>query len=233
MNFLQLAQRAKSEAELAGPVPTAVATATGNTLRLVNALADAWTQIQLLPFGWRWMRAQALGDIGAAGGMQYTIDALLSVSAGTTRFAKWAPETWDYCVTAYVASNPAAEWNLQWLPYEQFRSLFLVRQHVAGPPTYWSVANNGDMLIGPTPDASYKLRADYFKSPQSLALDADVPECPSQYHMAIVWKALASRGTAGAEPETVARAVGHYSEIEAALIRDQATPITITALSLA
>lgn len=233
MNYLQLVQRGKSEAEIAGPPPLSVVGLTANTLRLANAISNAWVQIQMLPFNWRWMRATALGDVSVAGGMAYSIDELLGVAAGTTRFAKWLPPSTHYRVRAYDPANVnGGEWPLCWEPYDLFQSRFLVGVHTAAAPQFWSVAPDNELLIGPTPDRTYRLRADYLKSPQILALDADTPECPSQYHMAPVWKALASRGLAGAEPETVARAMGEYSEIESALIRDQGERITILASPL-
>lgn len=234
MNYLALVNRTKKESPHAGGALLSIASAVGQTAKMVDWVADAWNEIQLeVNFrNWKWMRAQAIGDVTVVGGMSYTIDQLLGVSAGTTRFRRWQVETEEYRPTAYLASNPSSEWRMYFMGYEQFSMQYLRGTHTPGAPQYWTIAPSGAVIFGPTPDQSYKVRLDYWKSNQQLTLDTDVPECPADFHMVIVWKALNDSGAVDAAPETVARAADHYDAMMTRLMADQAQSITIEARPL-
>lgn len=234
MNYLQLVNRVKRESPHTGGDLASLASAVGQTAKMVGWVQDAWNEIQNMcsQFNWKWMRARALGDVTVVGGMAYTIDQLLGVAAGTTRFRRWQPETDEYRITAYLDAQPQNEWHLRFLDYETFDMRFLRGQHAAGPPQFWSTSPTNQLLVGPTPDQSYKVRADYWKSNQILTADTDIPEMPVDFHMMIVWKALNDSGAFDAASETVARSYGHYERIESDLIADQRQTMTITARPL-
>lgn len=235
MNYLQLAQRLRRESGLAGTSLTStIVGAIGDSQRLVDWIADAWRELQneVHERRWRWLRAQCLGDI-VSPTMAYTIDELLGVSAGATRFAFWVPQSRVYRPTVYLASTPGTEWHLTFMPYETFRQLFLIGQPAGGPPQCWSISPSNQLLIGPPPDQAYKVRADYYRAPQELASDTDTPEMPTQHHMVIVWKALVDYGSYDAGQEVIARARDNLDDTYMALLLSQAEAPEVAAPPLA
>jgi len=57
-------------------------------------------------------------------------------------------------------------------------------------PMQATILPNGQIKFIPAPDAVYPITYDYFKAPKVLSLNADESLIPSQYHMAIVARAL-------------------------------------------
>jgi hypothetical protein len=142
-----------------------------------------------------------------------------------TRFGQFIPEDWDYKPSYFLASSPATELPLKFVDWNVFRSMFIVGTHDAAPPQYWSVAPNGYLNIGPTPDDIYTYRFDYQKSPQELAADGDTPEMPSKFHSIIAWKALMLMSAADADSSLYTTAYGQYEDLESELILDQGAQI--------
>lgn len=226
MNYLQLVQRAKLEAGLAGAVPSSIGSTVGDTARIAGWVSDAYNDLQLQAHrNWRWLRSTATGTVTVAGGMSYTIDQLLGVGAGTTRFSRWRNEGNGYRVRAWPIASPEQVIDVRQLDHDEFVRRFLVGTHAAAAPQYWAIAPSGEILVGPTPDASYRLRADYVKSPQQLTLDGDTPEMAPQFHMAIVWLALWSYAGYDAAPEVGVRAQTQYEGIELGLVAQEAEGI--------
>lgn len=234
MNYLQLVQRTKVEAGLQGATPVSIASTVGDTAKVAGWVADAWRAIQLESHrNWRWLRATGVGSI-VAGTLEYTIDELLGADPGETRFDRFrSNEGAYYRPRCWSASAPANVWALKQLDHDDFVQRFLVGEHAAAAPQFWSFAPSGEMLIGPTPDAAYSLRFDYVKSPQELTADDDVPEMPAQFHMAIVWMALWSFAGYDAAPEVAARAQAQYDEIDVGLVASQAEQMRFGSVPLA
>ena len=61
---------------------------------------------------------------------------------------------------------------------------------VSNAPSSITITPSDRLRVYPAPDAAYAITGDAFKVPQVLTNDTDVPLMPSEYHMAIVWKAL-------------------------------------------
>lgn len=230
MNLLQLLQRWKRETSIPGPAPATVAGVANNIERGIDWINDTYTEIQNKPRNWKWMRATAVGDITTSV-LQYTIDELLGVAAGATRFRRFVSQSQFYRVTAYVDGTPENEFKLRWLPWDDFRQRFLIGAPQGAAPQYWSESPAGKMAINP-PDQAYKLRFDYWRSNAPLlAVDSDTPEFPSDFHMVLVWGALNKYGSRLAAPEVVARSANAYEALFGQLDANQGEQIEFEAPS--
>lgn len=71
-------------------------------------------------------------------------------------------------------------------------SLFDETPSGTGAPRYYYVGGRSPrgLRLYPTPDGAYTLRARYQSSPDTLTLDADIPEIPSDYHDLLITYAL-------------------------------------------
>jgi len=89
------------------------------------------------------------------------------------------------------------------------------------------------MCFGSRPDDDYTVRGEYWKLPQTLAANGDIPECPAQYHDIIVWRALQIMAEHDEAPSAIATANYNYKELLGDLERTQLlSHFTITAASI-
>lgn len=189
MNYLQLCQRlAQESGTIKGDsLPTAVTGQSGRLLKIVNWVAAAWLDIQTAKDSWQWMRDEFSSGVIVAGTARYSPTTL-----GLTRHRRWLPDTPDYLsMSIYKTSDGAAyERPLKQISFPQFRSMYARGTHDQGTPAHWASAPDGELCLGPTPDAAYTISGEYWKSAQTLSANTDTPELPSDYHMLIVWRAL-------------------------------------------
>lgn len=215
MNYTQIVGRAKRESGRTGPPPAGIATAVAEDRRIYDWVADAWRDLQTEGVPWRFMRRTATAPL-IVGQSGYT-----NVQLGIEPVGHWLPEGQDYFPTVFEATNPLAEWPLRWASYDSFRRHFLVGGHSPATPQFWSVAPDGGLLIGPTPDKAYTLRADYQRATTELTADIDTPDLPVDYHMVLVWMAVMQIAGLDAAPEVFIRGQGNLMTVRNALWRDQ------------
>lgn len=191
--FLSLVQDTERES---GTMPSLLSTTVGQTgrhQRFVKWVQQAWEELQSEREDWRWMRASFSGSV-IAGTVTYDPGAL-----GITRFGSWVHETLqgnDFTLWV-TADGQSTEGYLRFVPWEDFRRLYMVGAHTTttGTPTIITVTPDDDLRIWPIPDAACTMRGEYMKSPQSLSADADIPELPTQFHHAIRLRALLKMAT--------------------------------------
>ena len=218
MNFLQLAQAVKRESGLSGGAPASLATAKGDDARIFQWVNWAWRDIALMHESWFFRRGEALGETSAM---------VMSPTASApgfalTDWATWKPQADDYRPSAWrLTDGQAAEYGLQYLPYDTFRRRFIVGVHSAGPVRFWSVDPSGDLLVAPTPDSAHQVRASYIRDVVDMTADADEPAMPQRFHMMIVWRALREYGGFDAASEVVQRADQNYNMLMSALTQSQ------------
>jgi hypothetical protein len=191
MNFLAIVQRLRQECAIAGTGPSAVTSQTGELKRLVDWVATSWLEIQNLHDDWDWMR----------GTFSFTTtpndDAYSASDVGiSTRFGYW-----DRNMVRVYATSVSDETELIYLPYEDWRVRYRVGTNTPSRPVNWSIHPDRSLLLGYKPDAAYTVSGEYGKTVQELTADADIPECPTQYHMVIVYRAMMKYARYSAAPE--------------------------------
>lgn len=217
MNYLQLANRVKSESARSGGTIASKATAFGDDVRIFGWLANAWVELQN-ETDWRWMRKSVEKDILNAT-IRYTPTNLTGFNILDLR--RWVEPTRDYQPLVYQVSAPAYRSPLEWVAVDAFRRDFVNTPHQASSPQYWSVDYNDDLLIGPTPVGAWKLVIDYWQDVVPLVLDADVPAMPARFHEILVWRALMELASFDAATEVYSRAKANYDTIHANLRAEQ------------
>lgn len=221
MNLLSLARAAKRESGLTSSAadPAAFASATGDDLRFFHWVIWAWRDLDLMHKTWKWRRAA--GQATTSGSMTLAPDAVAPGFA-ISSFSSWLPASREYQPSTYpVADGVSTERPLTFLPYDVFRKQFILSSHTTNNLQYWTVAPNGDFMVGPTPDEDHVVNADYIKGHTALALDADEPTLPEDYHMLIVWRALQQYGGFDAASEVFQRADMNERSMMSALTQDQ------------
>lgn len=228
MNFLQLAQRVRQESDMtasSASSPTTVVSQTGKLLAIVNWTAEAYNEIQRESTDWRWLRSRFTLSITSGDDTYAYTDATDEVaSSAITRFQRWIPldEYGDSNLSFYLAATGvSAEQYLTYLDWASFRARYKFGTQTNAKPVYFTISPANELMFGPKPDATYTVRGEYQKSSQALALDADTPEMPADYHMLVVWHALKAYASFAAAPEVWTRADEAARPLKTSLHRSQ------------
>jgi len=197
-NFLQLAQRVAGDSGTVQNPATQLTTVIGQINRLgkiVRWTAEAWRSIQLAHNTWRWMATGEFSGSTVDGQQRYDSDEMGIVD----RFGNWiySGNEDEERFSVYDPSiGLSDEGPLRYRDWGFFYRNF-VKGDVSNEqkPLYFSIDNERKICFSPIPDKVYTVRGPYRKSLQDLAADADIPECPSDYHDVIVQAALEMLGT--------------------------------------
>lgn len=217
--FIELAQRLRSECGVSG-ADTTVTSASGEWLRLVNWISQAWMDIQMENPEWEWMR-KSLSFNTVAGQSTYSPTTDISL----TDFSSWRDDSFRI----YLASaGVGTEWLLPIRDYNSFRDFYLLssRKTTYARPTEIAIKPNSDLIIGLAPDDIYVVSGEYYKEPVILTADADTPDMPSKFHMAIVYKAMMSYGGFESAAEVYQRGDKEYKSMMNKIRYDQMPPLT-------
>lgn len=187
MNFLAMVRRLQLECGVSGNPLAGVSTASGELVKLVNWVSDAWLDIQSLEDEWQFMRAQFSFQT-AAQKFKYT-----PAEAGISSFANWKRDSMRIYLTS---SGVGGETHLPWIDYDTWRDSyqFGTRRTTYNRPIVHSIDPVKNLVLGGTPDGVYTVNGEYFTQPVTLVADADIPAIDTQYHMAIVYWAMEHYG---------------------------------------
>lgn len=177
MTFLELCQTLRRECGVSGTGPTSVVGQTGEYLRLVEWIKQAWREIQEMRDDWAFMWAPGAftTSIGVA---DYT-QAAIGVTA--RRFD----------LDSFVLTDgDGAKRLLHRVPYPLWRDLYSRSTLDNNVPTYLTDLPNGSLRLTTPPDGAYPVSFDYYRETQVLAANSDEPLLPTRYHDIIWIKAM-------------------------------------------
>ena len=219
MNFLTLTQRLHSEAGIAGTTPATAVGQTGMIGRIVNWVLSGYEDVQNLHPEWKFLQTSFSFPTVAAT-QNYT-----PATLGYDSLNLWKVSD----VRAY--SVVADETELAYLQWDDFRSIYKTgsNRSLEARPSVFSIKPDNSMDLWPTPDAVYTINGEYFKEPQTMALDADIPIIPSAYHMIIVWRGLMFYGAKSGAQEVYAHGYNEYRHMLRRLEMNQLARITFGA----
>lgn len=226
MNFLAIVQALRRESIDSGTGPTTVVGQTGELARMVNWCADAYSELQLSRPDWFWLRREfTVNTVAGTDSYANTSCTDTTDSAAISRFSRWY-EGYDTSgfpyFRAYLSSSGVGgEYGLVSIDWDWFRRLYKLGTQNNGTPVHVTVGPDRKFYLGPKPDAVYVVSGSYQRSPQTLALDADTPEMPSQFHPLIWMDALAKYGGNRVAPEAILRAITEGGNLRLALRIDQ------------
>jgi len=212
MNFLQLVQRLRQEcgvsAGTTAAAPSTTVNQNGEMRRLVDWINAGWLDLQTRHDDWLWMRAGfTLPTV--SGTHTYT-----AADASITDFREWSLDS----LKVYTVST-TDETELFYVSYEEFRSCYMLGQIASGRPAYFTVTPDRSLRFYPTPDAAYTVYGDYQRMASEMSADTDIPSIPTEYHLAIVYRAMIKYGRYEAASEIYEDARAEYARILSQLER--------------
>jgi hypothetical protein len=216
MNFLSLAKRLRQEAGISGTGPATVLSQTGEMLRVVDWILAAYEDIQNAHTSWRFLRTN-FSFSTVDGQQQYT-----PAQAGVTDMGSWVQEG----ISLY--SSAADEQFLTYTPWDNFKAVYGIGTHrtTKGRPTVVSVTPANSLALWQLPDAVYACLGEYYKTAATMTADADIPNIPARFHMAIVWKALMYYGAYAAADEKYAHGKNEFGRLMRQMELDQLEDFT-------
>ena len=220
MSFLDMVKRLHQESGSSGALPSSTVNQVGDVKKLVDWISTAWMDIQNDRQDWFFMR-EPISFYTTAAKRDYTVE-----EARIETFANYKLDSFrQYRLSVGFDS----EMDLAFMPYDQFRNFYLrgANRSMTGQPVSFTVDPAKNFLIGPIPDDIYNVNGEGYAMPTEMLLDADRPTMPSQYHMAIVWKALQYYGTFEAAAESEARGRMAYDMLMGPLLIDQLPEIEL------
>lgn len=215
MNFLALCQRTREICGVSGTGPASVLNQTGEMLRVVNWVADAWREVQMWqPWGWM------VGDFSfttTANKREYT-----PADVGLADQLNWHLDTFRCYLTS---AGVAGEQFLVDVDYDWYRDVYQfgsMNTRADRPIQFAIKPENQAIVLGPMPDAAgYTIYGKYQKSPHTMSGNADNPDgLQEQYHMMIVYRAAMKYAMYENAPEVLADARSNFQFLLARLQDD-------------
>lgn len=191
MTFLELCQRLRREVGAAGSGPATVQGQNGEYLRLIGWIGQAWQEIQAERREWRFAWAEAEIEISPEFN-DYPVP---------EDFEHWIPET------LRIGSH-----CLRLMGWDEFRDRYRGSSNAAAPQVVTLLPDNRIRLDTP-PTVSGVLTFEYFRTPQTLVENGDVPRLPERYHMLIVYRAMVQYGLFENAPEVVQQGNANASRL--------------------
>lgn len=227
-NFLELVNLLQMETDSSGAalsdITPAVIGTTGELARLVQWIKLAWNDVQTAHIDWGWMRTTMPEFVTLGSGHpQYSL-----ADIGITNFGAWARDSFrNYQTSVGYSSEVFMDGNIN---YESWRDSYFygaLRTSVSRPMVV-AVAPDKSLCFGPVADTGYTIVGDYFTGPVPLVLASDVPALPTQFHYAIVYKAMMYYGSFMGAPEVFQRGEQEFAKI---MLRLDATQLPGCTLS--
>lgn len=213
----------RQETTDSGVGPSTVVGQTGQLGRFVAWIVRGWTDLQTARDDWLWMRKSFTLTTTASDGVYSYSDCIDTVTLlAIARWARWYKRSFKCYLQA---DGVGSEYPLIWMEWEDFRRTYRYGAQTDGPPVHVSQDPAQNLVLGPVPDDVYVVSGDYQRSPQILAVDADVPECPARFHDLIVYEAMSKYGANRVAPDVLLRAAHEGGVLRNALERDQLPPM--------
>lgn len=186
MNFLALVNKVRQEADASGPELTTLAgTLPLGDRRLKSQVQEAWREIQGLHGGrWEFMRLSFSSPLTGAV-REYAASALMP---SITSFRDWKVDS----LRVHTTGDFGDEQMLPYMAWPLFRDQYLFGSYRSQTtrPTIFSVDPQKRLVFGPIPTAGWTVNGEYWRAPQELTADTDVPIMPDYFHDLIVYRAL-------------------------------------------
>lgn len=194
-SFLELCQEvARESGTMTGGASSigSVVSQTGRSANIVKWTNNAWRAIQTHRPTWEWMNAQFEKSL-VIGQQSYT-----GTELAIDRLSRFIADNKMRRISLYDPTiGYADEGYLSFVNYQDFYPVYQVggNRSQSGKPSVVSLDSAGKIVVWPSPDKAYTLRGWYRKTPQVLAANTDVPECPEEFHEVVLWRALMFLGT--------------------------------------
>lgn len=218
MNFLSICQRTRQECSISGAGPVAVTNQTGEMGKIVAWVLTAYEDIQGKHPNWNFLRADfSFPTISST-------STYLPSAVNLAEHATWKTDGFRAYLTSAGVGGQARLFAYDWDCFRDLRQIGTIQE---GMPTEFSVRPDKSVVFWPTPNAIYTVTGEYFKHAQTMTENANEPLIPSQFQMAIVWKAVMYYAADQGAGELYQSAEKEFNRLMRRLEKDQLPKIKI------
>lgn len=178
MNYLEIVKAARLLCGMQGIGPTSLANAQGVEQVLVRHVRDAYIDIQNTREEWDWLQRESTFSTTASKDT-YTLSDIFAASSDT--FKKFKNDS-------FIIESDKKKY-LRFNDIDNLESKYLNSTDEAEPTEFTINPPDHSVVLKKTPDASYMISFKYWRSPEELTEDSQVPTLPQQFHNLIVYKA--------------------------------------------
>ena len=220
LTFLQLAQRLRQEAGISGTGPATVVSQTGESKKVVDWIQTAYEDIQNLHAEWDFLRTDLTFQTIA------TVNTYAKTAISADEHGEWVDDSFRSYLTS---GGVGSEQFMYWMNWKDFRdwSLLASARNSTGIPRYIAQKPDTSLIVWPTPNAAYTINGEYFKRPQTMTANADIPLIPDKYQVIIVWRALMFYAGQANAPELYAVGQTEYKRLLRKLESSQLQPVRL------
>jgi len=165
MNFLDICKKVNQLGQLQGSLSSV--SATGYQGELVEVVRKSFLDIQLYRKDWNFLKQS------------------ITFSTVEDEYSNSDVAEWKKDMILY-GHRP-----LQVLDFDTYSKIDL-SQETPGIPAYVTIRPNDKALLFNPLDAEYSITAHYYRKPQELVNNTDIPILPSEHHYLIVYAALSN-----------------------------------------
>lgn len=221
MNYLEICQAVRSRIGLHGTGPSTVVSPTDVEKDIVDAVHDAWVDIQNYRDEWDWMRVTTTFNTVAQKTNYTTVD----IAGPSNRVSHFIKDS------LYAYKNSKYE-LLTYLDENLFEYRHINDDDDTAPSEYTINRNDQSIEIN-SPDAVYPMQVDYYKTPQLLTDNTDTPEMPVRWHLLIVYLAIQKLSSSIASASSGQEFAQAYAVMLGQLMRSQLKKKRVTMRSIA
>jgi len=222
MNYVQLVGRLRRKCRVIGSNPATLISQPEEINRLADWINEAWMEIQLTKNDWSWMRS-TFSFTTVNGQISYT-PVQAGIAANT--FANWKRDSMRNYPTA---TGTSGEIQMDYRGYDSWRDMyqFGANRNVYTRPTEISITPDKQLALGPIGASGYTIVGEYFTVASELVADTDTPSLPSQFHMAIVYKAMMYYGASESAQEVYQEGETEFKRMMGRIMIDRLPEITV------
>jgi hypothetical protein len=211
-HFLDIVQRAARECRVPGTGPSAVTSQTGLNQRLVMWASSAWVEIQNLHRDWKFLRLSASWTTVSGTALYTTGSGSGTVGVAASAFREWVRNNFRCYLTATGTSD---EQFLDYRDWEAFRNIWLfnANRSMRTRPYEVTIDPSYSVGLGPTPASGYTVTGEYYRKAVQMSADSDVPACPAEYYMLIVYAVMKKYGASERSPAIYQEGATQYNQM--------------------
>ena len=187
MQFLEIAKEVRLLGGVQGIGPVSVVNTSGYEGVLVQFVKDAWEAIQNMREDWNFMFSKASFPTIASQD-NYTLTDIFLIP----QFKVWKKDS-------FKLRDTTASY-LNYKDPDRLEKIYL-NSTAESKSSEFTIERDHSITLKPTPDSIYTITANYYRSPQLLKEDTDVPILPVSFHRIIVYGALQKLAVFLSSPE--------------------------------
>jgi len=206
-----------------GTGPSSIAGAQGIEEVLVRFVRDAYVDVQNMREEWNWLRTDGSFSTNI-GQDEYNFLAI---------FLSETPEFKKYKLDSFRITNASGKKTyLRYIDHDVLEARYLNTTEQKLPTQYTVDPSTNSLTFKAIPDGVYAVDFRYWKSPEILSTDAQVPSLPISFHNLIAYKAVEKMAVYLGAPEVYGRYSMEAAKMAGQLMRIEIPKMRMTAGAL-